>query len=65
MIPLKRILLIDDDEVIAEIITYYLTREDRYSVTWAKNAGEGLAACRNYFDLILLDVKLPDVDGPG
>lgn len=60
---MDRILLIDDDDVIAEIITYYLTRDDRYSVVWAKNAGEGLAACRNAFDLILLDVRLPDVDG--
>lgn len=60
---MEKILLIDDDEVIAKIITYYLAKENRYTVSWAKNAGEGLAACKNGFDLILLDVKLPDVDG--
>ena len=60
---MKSILLIDDDEVIAEIIQYYLAQKNKYRVVWAKNAAEGLAACRDRFDLILLDVKLPDVNG--
>lgn len=60
---MKRVLLVDDDEVIAEIIRYYLSKKDAYEIVWAKNAGEAMSACRTPFDLILLDIKLPDVNG--
>lgn len=57
------VLLVEDDEVIAQIVTYYLDGGDRYRVTWAKTAGEALARAREPFDVILLDIMLPDVNG--
>ena len=60
---MTRILLIDDDEVIAEIIRFYLKAKDSYEVLWAATAHEGLSMCRDAVDLILLDVRLPDVNG--
>ena len=60
---MNQILLVEDDEVIAKVILYYLRQSADYRVEWAKTAGEALAAVRRPFDLILLDVCLPDVDG--
>ncbi len=57
------ILLTEDDQVLARIIQYYLHQEGFYEVTWAKTAGEALAVARQNYDVILLDVKLPDVSG--
>lgn len=60
---MTRILLVEDDPVIARIIKFYLEQEARYEVTWAKTAGEAIACAREDLDVILLDVLLPDVNG--
>lgn len=58
-----QILLIDDDERLAEMIGDYLGGFD-FSVTIAKNGSEGLALHRNKtFDAVILDLMLPDIDG--
>jgi len=58
-----RILLIEDDAHIGEMLQHALTREG-YQTEWV---GEGEAAIRvasaTTPDLILLDLKLPDIDG--
>lgn len=58
-----RVLLVEDDNLIAKIITHYLTEAREYEVTRAKDAGEALYLARNPFDVILLDIVLPDADG--
>ncbi|MEG0569862.1 MAG: response regulator transcription factor [Erysipelotrichales bacterium] len=58
-----KVLLIEDDEEIAKVIKYYLYQEDTYEVTWAKDAHEALYLSRDEFDVILLDVMLPDDNG--
>ena len=59
-----RLLLVEDDKTIAGIIKYYLTEEEEgYEVVWAASAGQALAAARDQFDVILLDIMLPDVSG--
>ena len=58
-----KVLLVEDDRVIARIIEYYLKQESRYEVTWAKTAGEAMGYARETFDVILLDILLPDVNG--
>jgi len=60
---MTRVLLVEDDPVIAGIIEYYLNKTGSYEVTRAKNGGEALARARDYFDVILLDILLPDVNG--
>jgi len=57
------VLLIDDDSVVCNLIATLLA-EDGVSVTAAYTGGVGLKLAREQsFDLILLDVGLPDADG--
>jgi len=57
-----RIVLIEDDPDIQEVISYSLTQAG-FSVRIAGSAKNGLdAACRGA-DLVLLDLNLPDGDG--
>lgn len=58
-----RVLLIEDDPLIAEIISYYLENAGGYSVTWACTGGEAYALSEQDFDVILLDILLPDING--
>ena len=60
---MKRILLIEDDESIAAIERDYLVLSD-FAVDIAATGGEGLALGRTgKYDLILLDLMLPGMDG--
>jgi len=59
----KQILLIDDDAVLAELLTEYLACEN-IQVTSCLDGASGLAkAFDNTFDLILLDVMMPVLNG--
>lgn len=58
-----KILVIDDERVIGEGCRLVL-REQGYAVTICMAGREGLtAALEGQFDLVLLDLKLPDMDG--
>jgi two-component system, OmpR family, response regulator QseB len=58
-----RILLVEDDESIANGLNEALRRK-AYQVDWISNGAEALnAALDNPFDLIILDLGLPDLDG--
>ena len=59
----KKILLIDDEQDILEIISYNLEKEG-YQVFTAGNGNEGIAKAKEIVpDLILLDVMMPEKDG--
>lgn len=58
-----RVLLVEDDEVIARIIQYYLNEAGEYEVTRVKDAESALDAVRAQPDIILLDIMLPGMDG--
>ena len=61
--PKKKILLIDDELDILEILTYNLEKEG-YVVTTATNGNEGILKAKKMIpDLILLDVMMPEKDG--
>jgi diguanylate cyclase (GGDEF)-like protein len=58
-----RLLVIDDDPSICRLVTILL-EEDGILVTSAHTGGDGLTLARERrFDLVLLDIGLPDVDG--
>ena len=60
---MNRILIIDDEEQIRNILRIYLVKEG-YEVTEAEDGEEGLKIFyEKPFDLILLDVMLPKKDG--
>lgn len=57
------ILLIDDDQELCGLLTEYFTAEG-FEVAMAHTGTEGLQlALKQNFDLILLDVMLPEMDG--
>ncbi len=59
----SRVLMIEDDLRLAQMLRTYL-REAGFTVTVAEDAARGLRHLdRQPFDLILLDLMLPDADG--
>ena len=60
---MNKILIIDDEEAIAELERDYLTVSD-FDVTIKTTGNEGLAeALTNDYNLIILDLMLPGIDG--
>lgn len=58
-----RVLLVEDDPLISKVLVYYMEQEETYTVTCAETAGEALARARDKFDIILMDILLPDANG--
>ena len=59
----QKILIVDDDENIAELISLYLAKE-QYDTEMAHDGEEALQIIDVYNpDLILLDIMLPGIDG--
>jgi CheY-like chemotaxis protein len=59
----KRLLIIEDDVDVSEMLTAYFERQG-YEVFHAEEGVDGIALSRSKFpNLILLDVMLPDMDG--
>lgn len=64
MSKLRKILLVDDDEDLREALGEQLVMTEEFDVIEAQNGAEAMSAVRDAtFDLILLDVGLPDTDG--
>jgi len=62
--PAKKILIVDDDETLREMLGEQFALHEEFSVSEAENAAEGINAVKNeHFDLVLLDVDMPDMDG--
>ena len=60
---MKRILIIEDEQKIQEILVEFL-KENNYEVDTAQDGVEGLQTLKeSQFDLVLLDVMLPKIDG--
>ena len=57
-----RILIVEDEEKIAQITQAYLEREG-YQVSHALNGTDALAMLSDGYDLVVLDLMLPDMDG--
>ena len=63
MIGKQKILIVDDDENIAELISLYLTKEC-FDTKIVHNGEDALSAFETYNpNLILLDLMLPGIDG--
>lgn len=58
-----KLILVEDDTSLGYLLSEYLGMKG-FVVTWAKNAQEALVKTEtNVFDLAILDVMLPDMDG--
>lgn len=65
MINKQRILIVDDDENIAELISLYMTKEC-YETKIAPDGETAIKMVSEFKpDLILLDIMLPGIDGYG
>lgn len=58
----EKILIVEDEKKIADIVRSYLER-DGFKVTIAGTGQTALNLIKNNFDLIILDLMLPDIDG--
>jgi len=57
------LLLVEDDASLGYLLSEYLKMKD-FSIKWVKNAKEALTTLeRQSFDLCILDVMMPDMDG--
>jgi len=56
------ILVVEDEEKIAEIVRVYLEREG-FKVTTVGSGAEALSCLKEGFDLVILDLMLPDIPG--
>ncbi|MCU9949446.1 two-component system response regulator CreB [Pseudomonas solani] len=60
---MPNILIVEDEAAIADTLVYAL-QADGFDVTWLSLAGEALELlARDPFDLVILDVGLPDISG--
>ncbi|OUR78504.1 DNA-binding response regulator [Alphaproteobacteria bacterium 46_93_T64] len=64
MSGVKKILLVDDDDNLRQTLAEQLDLHEEFESHQASTAAEGLEQVKNnHFDLVLLDVGLPDMDG--
>lgn len=60
----KRILMVDDDEALRSTLAEQLELHEEFEITQVGTGQDGINTAKdNHFDLILLDVGLPDTDG--
>jgi DNA-binding response OmpR family regulator len=57
-----KILVVEDERKISDIVRAYLER-DGFAVTVADTGARAMTALKDGFDLIVLDLMLPDMDG--
>jgi DNA-binding response OmpR family regulator len=60
----KKILIVDDDDMLRGTLAEQLSLHDEFAVTQASNATDGVKALKaDAADIVILDVNMPDMDG--
>ena len=60
----RRVLVVDDDEDLVELIADHLERDSRFEIRTANNGFDAGMMVKEYRpDIIVLDVMLPDING--
>ena len=64
MATLRKILLVDDDDDLREALSEQLVMTEDFDVFEARTGAEGMEKAKaGIYDLVILDVGLPDTDG--
>ncbi|MEM6578580.1 MAG: response regulator, partial [Pseudomonadota bacterium] len=64
MAQLKKILLVDDDDDLREALSEQLVMTEDFDVFEAGNGADAMNRAKDgIYDLVILDVGLPDTDG--
>jgi two-component system response regulator CpxR len=60
---MERVLVIDDDAELCQLVTRFLSREG-FEISWAPNGAVGIQrVLAEDYSMIMLDVMMPDTDG--
>mgnify|MGYP003348733820 CR=1 FL=1 len=60
----KSVLLIDDDQTLRQLLAEQLRLHEEFTIVDVATGGEALERAKGgYFDVIILDIGLPDMDG--
>ena len=60
----KRVLIVDDDDTLLQMLSEQLQLHEEFVPSGAKTGAEALKLAKeDHFDVIILDVGLPDMDG--
>jgi CheY-like chemotaxis protein len=63
---MAKILLVEDEKILRDAYTILLESQDGYELDVAANGQEALDFCsKNTYDVILLDLMMPVLDGVG
>src|SRR5574344_2299680 len=57
-----KILVVDDEYLIRDVIKEYCFKE-KYDVIEASNGEDAISKCDDSFDLIIMDIMMPELDG--
>ena len=64
--PIKSVLLVDDEPDLRRLAQFSLQAVGKWEVTAVASGAEAVAAAlRTPFDVVLLDVQMPGLDGPA
>lgn len=60
----KQVLVVEDDAALSQSLTEQLRLHEEFECVVANSGQNALEVAKeNYYDIILLDVGLPDIDG--
>jgi DNA-binding response OmpR family regulator len=60
----KRLLLVDDDQALTEMLSEQLALHEEFTIATADTAASALERAKGeYYDIVILDIGLPDMDG--
>lgn len=60
----KRVLLVDDDKALREMLSEQLQLHEEFAIVTADSGSRALEMAKHdYFDVVILDIGLPDLDG--
>ena len=63
MAQLKKILLIDDDEDLCDVLSEQLIMTEHFAVFQSSDGADALEKVKQQaYDLVILDIGLPDID---